>query len=313
VRCSSRSTTNPRSRSRASSRASTATSASTSSSCSRSVKATSPRRRGVSASTARACSASSASTRRTDGRARGATLQPVRASAQTWTAVAICSRSFGCASTTRPRPRATMPASSQTRRCLLTLSRVVPTRSARSCCGRRTSIGPPDDRTLAVLGREGEQALRDPRRERHRLTILRTLREPPDARGQHRREADRRPRMLLEEGHEIPPMERHERRRLDRDDGRRAGLAVEQRDLPEHLPRPHQAEDDVLPVCSDRRDLERSGQDPEQLVAGIALPEEHLLRLQLARRRRLDQEIELPRVERGEDRDVAHELTAIHD
>ena len=51
-------------------------------------------------------------------------------------------------------------------------------------------------------------------------------------------------------------MEREQLRLLDRSHRRRPRLAVEERNLPDHLARSHQAEHDVLAVRASRRDLE---------------------------------------------------------
>jgi hypothetical protein len=197
--------------------------------------------------------------------------------------------------TTTPLCTSRMPLFCQAISCLFTLSRDMPTIWPSSRWVMRTEPG-------GAPGGLGEAAVHVA--EGHVLHLLAGAAEPGAEQLDH---LQRDRRAFLDEGDEIPPVDDQQLAvRHGRGVGR-AGMPVEQRDLPQKLSGSNQIEDNFPAVGRGRARLDGAADDHDERLRGVALAEQHRALPDPLGARKRGQAVAVRRVERGEEGKAGHE------
>ena len=170
-------------------------------------------------------------------------------------------------------------------------------------CRGRTPVGVREREEL--LGQAGGEAEKEP--------VLHQLAQAPHALREDAGEVDRHARVLLEERLEVAAVDRQKLGGLDRLDGGGPGVGVDQGDLPEDLASVVKAEHDLLAVLARRRHPEPSAHDAVELPAGVSLPEQDLLGLEVLCGGDRHQVVVIARREPLEEGDALHQLAPVYD
>jgi hypothetical protein len=154
----------------------------------------------------------------------------------------------------------------------------------------------------------GDELLREAHRQVQEERVLDELGERAKPAREHLHQLERGVGMRAQEGEEVPPVDREQLAGRERDDAGAALGPAEGRDLADHVPGAHQAEDHVVAGLRGRDDLERAVDHRVDLVALVSLVEELLPGGQRPGARHGGEGLELARSEAREERETPQEL-----
>ena len=201
----------------------------------------------------------------------------------------------------RPFSRSTQPFACHARKVWFTLSLEPPIICPSSRCV--SAIWSPCSRRKPLDG------ACEPHRQVEKDDSLEMVARTPKGPAQHGDEMQGHAGRAVQKGDNVPPVEHQQAAICRRHSVRGSFAAVEQRDLAEHLPRPHHVEQDFLTVGCRRCDLHRALDHNHQKRAVVALAKQRLAFWRNDDMRKLRELLDCGRVRASEQRMLRQQPT----